>query len=120
MPLKLTEEDWKACKIITSSAGGQRLATGVRWDLIPFESLEEVSKILAYGADKYSPNNWHNLDFDSEQSPINHGIRHFSKAKTYPPGSPERIRQLAKAATNALFQLWHEVNLKRNGNEGPV
>lgn len=108
---------YRGKEIITSEAGGQRQAAGVRWDLIPFEALEEVGKVLHYGATKYKEENWKNIEFEhSEQSPINHGIRHFSKAKTFSPGSPERIWQLAKAATNALFQIWYEVNLqKRNG-----
>ena len=28
------------------------------WHLIPWDALREVTKVLAYGAKKYSPNNW--------------------------------------------------------------
>ena len=29
-----------------------------RWDLLPFEALEEVAAVLTYGAGKYSEQNW--------------------------------------------------------------
>jgi hypothetical protein len=29
-----------------------------RWSLIPNGTLEEVIKVLEYGANKYSPDNW--------------------------------------------------------------
>lgn len=30
----------------------------LRYDLLPWESVDEVVKVLNYGAAKYSPNNW--------------------------------------------------------------
>ncbi len=30
----------------------------VKWGLMPFEALEEVAKVMTYGAAKYSTNNW--------------------------------------------------------------
>jgi hypothetical protein len=30
----------------------------IRMDLLPFDSLEEISKVLTFGAKKYAPNNW--------------------------------------------------------------
>ena len=29
-----------------------------RWDLLPFDSLDDVAKVLAHGAEKYGDNNW--------------------------------------------------------------
>ncbi len=29
-----------------------------RWDLLPFDALDEVAYVLAYGANKYAPRNW--------------------------------------------------------------
>lgn len=29
-----------------------------RWDLLPFDALDEVAAVLAYGAEKYAPRNW--------------------------------------------------------------
>lgn len=30
----------------------------LRWDLIPYDSLEEVVKVYTHGAEKYSDHNW--------------------------------------------------------------
>lgn len=29
-----------------------------RWDLLPFDALDEVAEVLRYGANKYAPRNW--------------------------------------------------------------
>lgn len=113
-------DDLSPKHIVTSPRGGVRQKNGTRYDLIPFEALEEIAKVFHYGAEKYTPNNWKNLDFDSEQSPIEHGIRHFYKSTTLLKGSDERIRQLAKAAANAIFQIWHEVQVRKEKAVGPV
>lgn len=37
-----------------------------RYDLVPFEALEEMVKVLTFGATKYTPDNWRYVDnFDS-------------------------------------------------------
>ena len=33
-----------------------------RWDLLPFEPLENLVEVLTYGAKKYEPNNWQKVD----------------------------------------------------------
>lgn len=98
---------------ITSPDGGQREELGERWDLIPggYRTLRHVAKIAHHGARKYAPNNWQSWDFGSEQDPLNHGIAHAYEAMEHPPGSPERIRQLAKAVFNLLARMWYEVRL---------
>ncbi|CAB5218853.1 hypothetical protein UFOVP229_3 [uncultured Caudovirales phage] len=30
----------------------------LRWSLLPLDALEEVVKVLEYGANKYAPDNW--------------------------------------------------------------
>ena len=32
-----------------------------RWDLIPYEALEEVVNVLTHGAQKYAPDNWRSV-----------------------------------------------------------
>ena len=29
-----------------------------RWDLLPFDALDDVAMVLAYGEAKYAPRNW--------------------------------------------------------------
>jgi len=104
-----------AKEIITSEAGGARQQLNERWDMIPggWQSLSEVAHISDYGEKKYARQhpdwpNWHDVDLETEQSPLNHGLAHGYKALEFPAGSEDRIRQLAKAAWNFLAQIWFE------------
>lgn len=38
--------------------GGQKGSKPERYDLIPFEGLDEVARVYAYGANKYADHNW--------------------------------------------------------------
>ncbi|MEN6414412.1 MAG: dATP/dGTP diphosphohydrolase domain-containing protein [Veillonellales bacterium] len=29
-----------------------------RWELLPLDTIEEIVKVMTYGAKKYAPNNW--------------------------------------------------------------
>lgn len=40
------------------SEGVKYDASKPRWSLIPIGTMEEVVKVLEYGANKYSPDNW--------------------------------------------------------------
>ena len=41
------------------SAQGTKFDEGkTRWDLFPYDALEEVGKVLTYGATKYADRNW--------------------------------------------------------------
>jgi hypothetical protein len=43
---------------ITSETGGQKGVKSERYDLIPFEALDEMARLYGFGATKYSPDNW--------------------------------------------------------------
>ncbi len=32
------------------------------WELLPMETIEDVVKVFTFGANKYAPNNWKNLE----------------------------------------------------------
>jgi hypothetical protein len=32
----------------------------IRWDLVPYDAVNEIAKILTFGAEKYSARNWEN------------------------------------------------------------
>ncbi len=77
----------------------------LRYDLLPFEQLEEIVKVLTYGANKYAPNNWKLV-----QEPIDRykaaTLRHLS---AYMQGEEldqeSGLPHLAHAGTNILFLL---------------
>ncbi len=74
-------------------------------DLIPYEALEEIAKVLAFGANKYGRHNWR---AGIEQSRlIAAALRHLNQ---YNAGedtdSESNISHVAHAACNLVFLLW--------------
>ena len=88
---------------------GLKLDDGkLRYDLLPFEQLEEIVKVLTYGANKYEPNNWKLV-----QEPIDRykaaTLRHLSAYMQCEELDQESgLHHLAHAGTNILFLLSFE------------
>lgn len=55
------------------SNGAQQSKLQERYDLLPPEAMRRLARVLAYGARKYSDNNWHGIPTKSH---LNHLIRH--------------------------------------------
>lgn len=78
-----------------------------RWDLLPLDIVEEVVKVLTYGAKKYAPNNW------KQVSPKE---RYFAAAMRHIAAwhNGERIDResgclhLACAICSLIFLIWHD------------
>jgi hypothetical protein len=94
--------------------------TGIKYDgekpdysLIPFEALDEIVKVLTYGARKYGRENWHKLE-NLEKRYFAACLRHLSAY-----GRGERLDQetgkhhLAHAGCCVLFILWKELKNAR-------
>ena len=80
-----------------------------RMDLLPFEALEEVAKVLTFGAKKYAANTWQKVK-DAEGRYVAALLRHLSaynQGKTFDEESG--LSHAAHMATNALFILWFEI-----------
>ena len=88
-----------------------------RWDLLPACALREVAEIMYRGQDKHPRDDWKEVDFRSEQSPLNRAIAHAYKATEMAPHSKARTRQLAKAVARLLMQIWWELQDKETKNE---
>lgn len=48
-----------------------------RYDLIPFNALDDVAAVLTYGAAKYAPDNWRRIR-EGERRYLAAGLRHVS------------------------------------------
>lgn len=46
----------------------------MQWTLMPWSSLEVVARVLMFGADKYSPDNWQHVD---KERYVNAAYRHL-------------------------------------------
>lgn len=94
---------------------GQHLDDGKpRWDLLPYDALEEVVKVLTYGQKKYPnpPRNWELGILYSRiyASTLRHLWTWFMSRITGQSGIDKESGRphLAHAATNVLFLLTYE------------
>jgi hypothetical protein len=88
--------------------GGRKADDGkLPWDLLPWDAVEEVVKVLQYGAAKYEPRNWEK-GIDTTRlfaAMIRHATAWFH-GQNRDPESNER--HLAHAACCILFLLAQE------------
>lgn len=45
-------------RIVDAETGGEKGQKPERYDLLPFEALDEIARVYHYGAQKYSDHNW--------------------------------------------------------------
>lgn len=79
-----------------------------RLDLIEPQFIEGVGEVLTFGANKYEPNNWQNVD-DAEDRYYAAAMRHllaWRKGETVDPESG--LSHLKHVATNIMFLLHFE------------
>jgi hypothetical protein len=82
-----------------------------RWDLLPLECVEDVVKILTFGAEKYGPDNWQNVTpfEDRYYSALMRHLVAWRKGEKIDPES--KLPHLAHAMCNLVFLSWGEKNL---------
>ena len=55
---RISSPNWRE-EVTTKQLGGQKFDSDkIRYDLLPPELLEEVARVLTFGAEKYSARNW--------------------------------------------------------------
>lgn len=75
-----------------------------RFDLLPFEALEEVAKVMAFGATKYQDHNWRGGFIFSR--PAAAALRHLTSWLRGEENDPESgLSHLAHCACCVLFLL---------------
>lgn len=91
-------------------------SVGIKYDsqkprpsLLPFDSIEEILKVLEYGAQKYAPDNWKHVVPRSRY--IDAAFRHMFQWQAGENNDQEtNISHLAHAATNLLFLIHFQLN----------
>ena len=84
----------------------------LKLSLLPFESLEEVTKVLMHGAEKYGAENWKECEDVSRYEDAL--LRHLSSyMKGEEADEDTELSHIAHAACNALFLLWFELQEDR-------
>ncbi len=75
------------------------------WSLMPFEAVEEINKVLEFGAKKYAPNNW-KKGFPVNKV-LNSCLRHLFSYMRGEKVDPESgLSHISHAACNLLFILY--------------
>lgn len=93
----------------TLANGAQQSKLEERYDLLPPEAMRRLAKVLAYGAAKYSDDNWHGIP---TRSHINHLIRHVIE---YLAGDKSEDH-LGHVLCRAAMAVWSQ---EQNDNEQP-
>lgn len=77
----------------------------IRWDLVPLTAVEEIAKVLTYGAAKYDANNWQNVaPFEARYfAALQRHLAAWRRGEEVDPESG--IRHLAHAGCCLLFLL---------------
>lgn len=82
-----------------------------RPDLLPARAVQEVSGVLAFGANKYGPDNWRRAEVeDARARYIAAALRHILEYQDSNVHDPESgLHHLAHAATSLLFIIEREI-----------
>ncbi len=89
----------------------------LRWDLLPLSLVKEVVKVFHFGAKKYSPNSWQELEdgYNRYKAAFFRHVEAFERGEMRDQESG--LFHLAHAAWNALamlhFAIEKEVQLKK-------
>jgi len=79
----------------------------LRYSLIPPEATRALAEVLTYGAKKYKPNNWKEVDDTSRYTDALY--RHLEAWRAGEANDPESgLSHLAHALTNVSFLLYFE------------
>jgi len=83
-------------------------ADKLRWDLLDLGLVEEVVKILTFGAKKYAPNNWQKVD-NAEDRYYAALLRHLVEYRKGNKIDEESgISHLSHAACNIIFLIYFD------------
>ena len=77
----------------------------VRMDLLPFDCLTEIAKVLTYGAVKYEANSWQTVK-DNYNRYRGSLLRHLSAMEAGEDIDQSGLPHAAHLACNGIFLLW--------------
>jgi hypothetical protein len=99
-----------------SEAKGKKYDSGkAALDLIPYEALEEIGKVLQFGKEKYGEANWANgIEYSRL---IAAALRHLNQFNSGEDIDKESgVSHVAHAGCNIMFLLWMLQNRKDMDN----
>jgi hypothetical protein len=100
-----------------------------QWSLMPFKEVEDILKVLEFGAIKYSPDNWKYLEnaqiryFEALMRHLLEWKNSFDKGNDNVSDKESGLSSLSHAGCCLLFLMWHckemdkKANIKESTNE---
>ena len=89
----------------------------VQMELLPFECLNEIAKVMTYGAKKYKPNNWKKVK-NAKERYTGAMLRHLTEMKLGNKFDEEsKLSHAAHMACDALFILYFELKEIENAKD---
>lgn len=85
------------------------------YSLVPFGALDEVVKVLTYGAKKYDRFNWEKVEDIRYQAAALRHISAYMQGQKYDPETG--INHLAHAVCSLLFLVEFDKKSEKNANE---
>ncbi len=82
----------------------------LRYDLLPFEAIEEIVKIYTFGSEKYESNSWQGVDKERYFSALMRHLVAHRKGEKIDSESGEL--HLAHVGWNVLALIWNELQEK--------
>lgn len=83
-----------------------------RWDLLPYNAIEQIAIIMTQGAEKYGDYNWQKVEKERYQAAM---MRHFCE---YMNGNSldkdSGMMHISHVLVNALFLVWKELENEKN------
>lgn len=78
----------------------------LRWDLLPLELVEKIVEVYHFGAKKYAPNTWQNLEngYDRYKAALFRHLTAFEKGETH--DNESGLHHLSHMAWNAIALLY--------------
>lgn len=116
---------WKESQQPFPPPGDDQPKTAIRhdsgktdWSLMPWEAVEEINKVLEFGAQKYAAHNWKEGDGFKYTRVLNSLLRHvfaWSRGEDRDPESG--LSHLAHAGCNVIFLLYYSRYKDRYHND---
>lgn len=91
------------------------------WSLMPFEAVEEINKVLEFGAKKYEAHNWKKGSGFKYTRLLGSLLRHIFAYMRGEDKDPESgLSHLAHAGCNVIFLLYYEKYKTKYNNDDRV
>ncbi len=93
------------CGVMVTEVGAKHDAEKLRYDLLPWEALDEVVDVLTFGARKYAPENWR-LVPEPRRRYVAAALRHITASMRGEKFDEQsKLSHLAHAVCSLMFAL---------------